>query len=640
MASDNQLSSPLGDVFKLLIQDQVSQFLRTADEPLDYSPTDLADWLPTLLASGRTQKDVYREIARSAVVVGHSATVSEFCSWLFATFGVLSTQYGSLQVHETAMVGHGRAPAMAINGNDLTDPNVPAQNPAQNSDLLRLPNELFDAILRILHVQDINDLRLTCREGRLKTFASWSQSSFSTRQFMMDHYSLLTLVDISRHPQLSKALTHLIIGCDEINAHGILTRFFRHYLNDGLAPEVLHHWGVAASAQQALLNTGSAITLLSMAISNLPNLKNVSICGSREFRRLLSHTPTVQDPGFIRRSYGSAAYEVYPRDRGSTSPNLKGFDDRVFSAVLHSLLRCGTQVSSIETRSSEDKQLVHLGDEAFNLLPSLNLNARAVLGGLSKLHLGISLRSNLFSTHDLNHHFHGYSPFTIRLRKFLGFTRNLQWLALDFQLSPKSQSHCGLAEWLCEPTGPPHRSAGEDASQIGSNNSSLIHGNPVSITLPFLRRLDLNGLSLPPSSLRAIFTKFDGLTSSTLCEVCLTLCPVGSVPTLGGSDEIENPWASFFRDSSTLLAKLQVLRLKNLAVLGFRFTSDDVVTTNKEVIFFVPDEGVTKGPQSCPPRSITVTDFGKEALEKLAEKTWLEKTYNRHLERSDGDEEA
>lgn len=99
-------------------QDQVSQFLRTADELLDCSPTDLADWLPTLLASGRTQKDVYREIARSAGVVGHSATLREFCSWLFATFGVLSTQYGSLQGHETAMVGHSRAPHMTINGND------------------------------------------------------------------------------------------------------------------------------------------------------------------------------------------------------------------------------------------------------------------------------------------------------------------------------------------------------------------------------------------------------------------------------------------------------------------------------------------------------------------------------------------
>lgn len=456
---------------------------------------------------------------------------------------------------------------------------------------------------------------------------------------VIDHYSLLTLVNISHHPQLSKVLTHLIIRSDEINARGILTSFFRHYLDGDVAPEVFHHWGVAASTQQALLDTGSATKLLSMAISNLPNLNKVSICGSRDFRQLLSHTSTVQDPGFIRRSYGSAAYEVFPRDRGSTRPNSKGFDDRVFSAVLHSVLRCGTQISSIETKLSEDQQLAHLGDEAFNLLPTLNSNAHAVLGGLSKLHLGISLQSNLFSSHDLNNHIHGYSPFTIRLRKFLSFTHNLQWLALDFQLSPKSQSHCSLAAWLCESTGPPHRSAGEDASQIGSNNSSLIHGNPVSITLPFLRRLDLNGLSLPPSSLRAIFTKFDGLTSSTLCEVCLTLCPVGTIPTLGDSEDIDNPWASFFRDSSTLLAKLQVLQLKNLAVLGFRFTSDDVVTSNNEVIFFVPDEGLAKDSQSCPPRSITVTDFGKDALEKLAAKTWLGKTYTRYLERSDDDEE-
>lgn len=61
--------------------------------------------------------------------------------------------------------------------------------------LSRLPNELFDIVLANLPCQDINDLRLTCRQARMKSFPFWSKTYFSTRQFS----ALLHLSDIAGH---------------------------------------------------------------------------------------------------------------------------------------------------------------------------------------------------------------------------------------------------------------------------------------------------------------------------------------------------------------------------------------------------------------------------------------------------------
>lgn len=53
----------------------------------------------------------------------------------------------------------------------------------QTLELLRLPSELLDHILADFPVLDINDVRLTCRQARMRTFPFWSRTYFSTRQF-------------------------------------------------------------------------------------------------------------------------------------------------------------------------------------------------------------------------------------------------------------------------------------------------------------------------------------------------------------------------------------------------------------------------------------------------------------------------
>lgn len=74
---------------------------------------------------------------------------------------------------------------------------VPTWDPpvCQGSILLNLPNELFDKILVCLPCQDVNDVRLTCRESQRKAFDFWSKTFFTKRQFskydweMRDSYS-------------------------------------------------------------------------------------------------------------------------------------------------------------------------------------------------------------------------------------------------------------------------------------------------------------------------------------------------------------------------------------------------------------------------------------------------------------------
>lgn len=46
-----------------------------------------------------------------------------------------------------------------------------------------MPSELLDMVLEYLPAEDVNDMRLTCRQSRVMTFPFWSRTFFRTRQF-------------------------------------------------------------------------------------------------------------------------------------------------------------------------------------------------------------------------------------------------------------------------------------------------------------------------------------------------------------------------------------------------------------------------------------------------------------------------
>lgn len=443
---------------------------------------------------------------------------------------------------------------------------------------------------------------------------------------MVDEYSLQTLVDISLHPQLSRALTHLVIGVDEIDAKDTLTHMMDDYAsNPANVPTLFQYWRDAVSSQQALLNSGRAVDMLSSAISHLPNLDAVSVTGSRVSRISPWYSNIVQYPDLGMRSYGSSAYSMQKRYTRDGMPNSQGFVDRVFNIVLSSLARSKPSIASLRTRLSRgDEILEHLGDEAFNLprFAAMHTSAATMLSGLSELHLDINLESSLLhSVDNLIDHKHAFGPCNVGLRQFLASARNLQCLTLDVWGGATSEGHCDFMAWLCEPAGlPENLETGGTNIDMEPNTSTV--WTPPPIALPSLRRLVLKGFYMSPNQLRAIFKKFDGLKSVALLGVYLRRCLIDGPPVPESSDEMDNLWADFFRRSSSILSKLDSLELENLAVMQYREDSEvgvSVTQKDMELIVFVPSDRSTEPPSNFS----NVTDFSKAALKKLADETWL-----------------
>lgn len=451
---------------------------------------------------------------------------------------------------------------------------------------------------------------------------------------VIDEYSLQTLVDISRHPQLSKVLTHLVIGVDEIDTKDTLAYIRTSQpRNPQNRPSLFQYWRDAASAQQALLNTGRAVDLLSSAMSHLANLEKVSVTGSIPFSQASYHSKIFHYPDLGMRSYGSSAYKMQPRKTTSRMPNSKGFINRVFNVVLNSLVRSSPRITSLQTNLGRDDMLDHLDDEAFDLLPlaTIQNSAATVLGSLTELHLDVSLESQLLEKVDqLTDHDHTFDTSNFALRQLLTSACNLQCLTLRFVGGETIEGHCDFTAWLSAPA----RRSVEEAEvgnrkpdSTNSHTSVSVAWNPPPVKLPSLRKLVLQGLFISPAQLRAIFTKFSGLKSAALQGVYLRRCFVDDPLVSEHSDEMENLWAGFFRSSHSVLAKLENLELDNLATMQYREDPvNGVAVTSRDVdlVYFVPEEDSVDA--SGPPYSfmtVTGTGFTKGALKKVAGQTRL-----------------
>jgi hypothetical protein len=425
---------------------------------------------------------------------------------------------------------------------------------------------------------------------------------------VIDEYSLQSLLDISLHPELSRVLTHLVIGVDEIDTKDTLSCIMdSHATSPSRVPTLFRYWRDAASAQQALLNTGRAAELLSRATSNLTNLHMVSVSGSKLFCYAPYYDSMFRYPDLGMRSYGSSAYQMQDRYTTSVAPSSKGFVDKVFNCVLNSLARSAPNITTLRTNLDTGDFLEHLNDEAFNLpaFAPFYSDGFALLARLSELHLDVNLASrSVHKLDQLSDHEHTFDPCNIGLRELLCATGSLESLTLNFYGGEFMENHCDFTDWLCEPAD-------------GTADATAYW--------PCLRRLVLKRLFVSPSQLRAIFAKFDTLRSAALRRVFLRRCFVDHPPVPEHStDDLDNLWARFFRGSSGALANLESLELDKLAVMQYRDDPEVVVsTTDKDIeaVVFV-SEGLEDSADP-PSRSVRVTDFRKDALERLAEETWF-----------------
>ncbi|KAG8161344.1 hypothetical protein KVR01_009608 [Diaporthe batatas] len=560
------------------------------------------------LAQGWDQKTLRKELTPPVCLPLHRDILTDLSSWVFATQGVLSHIYQPIFTPSAAEAGLGALQRSGVVA-QLDDQNWGPPT-SQSSSLLQLPNELFDKVLKYLPAEDANDLRLTCRESRQKSFDCWSKTFFGERQFMIDAYSLQTLLDISRHPVLRSVLTHLIIGVDEINTKDTLAVIHRSYdRNAGRATAMFRYWRDAAASQEALLRTGRAIELLSEALSNLTELQVVSVTGSTIPRDAPDYPRAVYYPDLGLHSYGATAYQMQPRDGQYLKPNSKGFPDKVFSCVLNSVVRSSPpKLVGLQTYLDNHGFLPHLKDEAFYLPPLVPPfpGRLTFLDSLTDLHLDVNLESKSMRRIVWRaDHQHSYDPCNASLRQLLCACYNLENVTLSVFMTPKFVNHCDFTAWLAE-----------------TDNTQ---GDPL-VRWPSLRRLVLRGMYMSPTTLRKIFVKFDTLKSAALDCIVLRECFEDHPIVQEDSQEpLKNHWATFFRESghNALLSNLESLNLKNLEVGRYRKHSLVFVQQTDDdtdgVVF------VLQAPQPGDevPVALEVTDFRKEALETVAEQTWF-----------------
>lgn len=418
----------------------------------------------------------------------------------------------------------------------------------QHSHITSLPKELVDNIASWLPTRDFNALRLTCKDVESKSFKYWSECFFKKRQFMIDQFSLQTLVDISQHAALSRHMTHLIIGLDELEAC--------HLLPGVESLTEFTQWRDASCAQKALLYGGGAADLLSRALSNLPELKSIDIRDFNSSTRYRDVIPGQDVPCW--RSYGSSQYQQWPHETDSlvrVSNLMTNFVDTVFMVVLAAVGRSSTAVKNLEVILRN--RHFCLRDEAFSTFCIPGTPLASVLPALTKLHLDLDTRAATGwrqKPASLNIPQHAWVDInTEYLRRFLALTPNVSWLRLNFPhpsrqniyLSPSSK----LIQWLSlrsDFNAPPDAPWGQ--------------GNPAPVTLP-LRRLDLGFLKTDFVVMRRLLKKFAGLEHIVMREIQLEI-PVGTP--LQDDYSTDCLWARLIRSLNVTNPKLENLELQHV----------------------------------------------------------------------------
>ncbi|ROW09317.1 hypothetical protein VPNG_05861 [Cytospora leucostoma] len=458
---------------------------------------------------------------------------------------------------------------------------------SQDISLVGLPRELLDNIARYLPTKDFNALRSTSKVMEDKVFPYWANCFFRKRQFMIDPFSLKTLVDISEHKSLSKVMVHLVIGLDDFM--GVDAQMIQN-------GETFNQWRSAAYAQQTLLLSGIAANLLSTALHNLPNLKTVDL---RDFDSPTRYRDAVGQQPCYWRSYGHSNYGQWKHAISGSSRRIP-FCNYVFQAVLAALDQCSPELGSLEVILKKKHQ--GLSEDSFALFPVLGAGLKRTLHGLTKLHLDVAgqMFDNVAS--------HGGSfttpqGATTYLRGFLSRTTNVTWLRLNFEtFTGRSEAVNSFFGWLgLDPDSAPP-----------AGDSKWNEFNPAPVALP-LRRLDIGITTIRADVLCKALAKFSDLESICIKETLLDMTDDHS-PTQGDFDNEDadeggdSIWASLIRGLSKTNPRLKHLSLSNLRQRCKQNRPDSVV-------FY---DGDSKAYQS----TLSITNVDHAKLNQLARKAW------------------
>lgn len=448
-------------------------------------------------------------------------------------------------------------------------------------------------------------------------------------------------------------MTHLVIGLDEIKAIPVSR------VSD---PGDYAQCKLAADTQDSLLDTGLAVQLLTTALRNLRNLKNVDVrdFNSRtRYRDANSHQRLSRagdnDPGIAWKSYGHSHLRAWSNflneeemKRGLSVVTIQthAFVTRVFKALVTALSQSGRHIRGLEVLS----RLRHsaLCDGAFavsTILGMTNTKLASILSGLDKLHLDLEInRSRLPIRYhhpfgnvlSMPHSIQEFSdPATTNLKIFLGLTANLKWLRLN-EIRFEEPAATLLLCWLALDPEKPFGTADE----AGWSDS-----NPKPVSLP-LRRLDLGGMAVDSDTLRLIVQKLNQLESLSLRNIKLyqpnhlQQAPAVTEYDVDDVDDFDaHVWARFFRKLPTLAPNLKHLHLKGL------FQKSTLHGMSHQIVFGTPaGDGILQKKETD---ELTLTD--KALLETLGDRTWTRQSWRAanppdpfldNDDSSDGDEDG
>ncbi|KAF2019212.1 hypothetical protein BU24DRAFT_405915 [Aaosphaeria arxii CBS 175.79] len=389
--------------------------------------------------------------------------------------------------------------------------------------LASMPIELLVHIIATyLSTEDLGALRLTSKYLEQALFDSFAREFFTKKQFMLTTPSLTTLIDIAKHPALSKSLQHVIIGLDhyQYTSNGFTTFGEAEKYYQGFAD------------QQYLIHSGQDREMLAEALCALPNLKTIGI-------RDYSAVGRVRE-GSRWNSYGAPT--VFRETGLMLPPHKTGADilaalpAKMFTLIMNALADAKKPVPEIETILRAIGS--GLSDAAFYLPEYQSVKFEPVLQGLKTLLLTV----NPGMAHPVLHIDNSDDVMGHRyLKQFLTRLPNLTHLRLNYQ----SHDRCAgkpMVEWL---------------------------GDSKIFPLPKLERLDIGMTAAPPELLlRVIALHAQTLRHINLWKFGLTY-PRQDIT--HDVDDRPHPWRSFLET----LAGVPNLNLTNI-MLGNTYHYDGV----------------------------------------------------------------
>lgn len=248
------------------------------------------------------------------------------------------------------------------------------------SNLESLPVELLAHIIATyLTTKDLGSLRLTSSYLEKALFDSFAREFFSKKQFMLTEPSLAVLVAISKHPALSRVLSHVIIGLEQYSSDTYTFNFE--------SPYQLRAFRNGAAEQTFFTATGQDRFMLAEAFRNLPNLKTIGIRDYSAHGRLRDDDSwhsygmnTVREQtGRELRCYTGGPYDFQAK-----------FASKAFSTLLIALADAGTtSVRNIEVFLRSRAR--GLTDFAFLIPLSSSQKLDALLNNLETVLLTVNL---------------------------------------------------------------------------------------------------------------------------------------------------------------------------------------------------------------------------------------------------------